>query len=289
MNRMSVPFDVKLMNMTASVMFVGCLALGIAAVGWWLIRYPAFNIGRIVVEGELLHNNAVTLRANVAPALKGNFFTVDLKAAKEVFEQVPWVREAQVRRDYPNSLRVILQEHKAEAFWGPDTGTGLVNSEGQVFEANLGELDREGLPRLQGPDGSSLRMLQMYRLLESVLQPLDVDIDGLQLNSRGSWVLTLDNEAEIQLGGGTNEDVLQRLQRFVRTLSQITSQYKRTAETLESADLRYASGYALRLKGVTTGQAAAPAAIPARPVATRSASAAARPAQQPAQAARTAR
>lgn len=284
MNRMSVPFDVKLMNMTASVMFVGCLALGIAAVGWWLIRYPAFNIGRIVVEGELLHNNAVTLRANVAPALKGNFFTVDLKAAKEVFEQVPWVREAQVRRDYPNSLRVILQEHKAEAFWGPDTGTGLVDSEGEVFEANLGELDREGLPRLQGPEGSSVRMLQMYRLLQPVLQPLDVEIDGLQLNSRGSWVLTLDNDAEIQLGGGTNEDVLQRLQRFVRTLSQITSQYKRTAETLESADLRYAAGYALRLKGVTTGSAAAPAAAP-RPAAARAVPAASRSAQ-PARAAR---
>ena len=33
----------------------------------------------------------------MAPVLTGNFFTVDLKAAKAAFEQVPWVREAQVR------------------------------------------------------------------------------------------------------------------------------------------------------------------------------------------------
>ena len=159
------PFDVKLMNVTATVLFVGVAALGLAAVSWWALRHPAFNIGRIVVEGELVHNNTVTLRANVAPVLTGNFFTVDLKGAKAAFEQVPWVREAQVRRDYPNSLRVILHEHVAEAFWGPDSGTGLINSFGEVFEANLGELDRDGLPRLQGPEDSAPQMLQMYRLL----------------------------------------------------------------------------------------------------------------------------
>ena len=55
MNRgLSVPFDVKLMNITATVLFMGCLMLGVAAMGWWLMRYPAFNIGRIVVEGEFV-------------------------------------------------------------------------------------------------------------------------------------------------------------------------------------------------------------------------------------------
>ena len=277
MNRnMPVPFDIRLMNITASVMFVGCLALGIAALGWWLMRYPAFNIARIVVEGELVHNNAVTLRANVAPTLRGNFFTMDLKAAKQAFEQVPWVREAQVRRDYPNSLRVILQEHKAEAFWGPDTGTGLVDNEGQVFEANLGELDREGLPRLQGPEGSAPRMLRMYRQLVPALEPLGVDVDELELNARGNWTVKLDNDAAVELGGGTSDEVMLRVKRFVRTLPQVTSQYKRTAEALESADLRYEEGYALRLKGVTTGQAPPASPRAAAPASTRAATPAAR-------------
>ena len=42
------------------------------------------------------------------------------------------------------------------------------------------------------------------------------------------------------------------MQRFVRTLPQITQQYQRTAEALEYADLRYPDGYALRLRGVST-------------------------------------
>ena len=77
------PLDVKLMNWTASALFVG-LALGALAAGaWWVLRYPGFAVSRIVVHGDLVHNNAVTLRANVAPHLAGNFFTVDLRAAPE--------------------------------------------------------------------------------------------------------------------------------------------------------------------------------------------------------------
>jgi len=42
---------------------------------------------------------------------------------------------------------------------------------------------------------------------------------------------------------------VQRVRRFVVTVSQTSSRYGRN---IESADLRYPSGYALRLRGVTT-------------------------------------
>ena len=61
------PLDVKLMNLTASVLVMGCVLLVLAAAAWWVLRYPGFAVARIVVQGDLVHNNAVTLRANVAP------------------------------------------------------------------------------------------------------------------------------------------------------------------------------------------------------------------------------
>jgi len=256
------PLDVKLMNVTASVLFVGCAALVLAAASWWVVRHPAFSISRIIVEGEMVHNNAFTLRANVAPSLTGNFFTIDLRAAREAFEEVPWVREAQVKREYPNSLRVELHEHVAEAFWGPDTGAEMVNSFGEVFEANIGEVERDGIPRLQGPAGSSQQVLQVYRMLAPALAPLALEIDELTLSERGSWRAKLANGAQMELGGGTVEQVLQRVQRFVRTLATVTAQYQRKADALESADLRYEDGYALRLHGVSTVQGKMP---PPRP------------------------
>ena len=249
---MSAPFDVKLMNVTATAMFAGVAVLLLAVVSWWALRHPAFSIARIVVEGELVHNNAVTLRTNVAPHLTGNFFTVDLKDARKAFEQVPWVREAEVRREYPNGLRVILREHEAQAYWGPDTGTAMVNTMGEVFEANVGEVEREGLPRLSGPEGSAVDVLRMYYALEPAFEDMSTPIDALVLRDRGSWLVQLENGASIELGGGNEQEVLQRIQRFVRTLPQIAQQYQRTADALEYADLRYPDGYALRLRGVTT-------------------------------------
>ena len=249
---MPAPLDVKLMNVTATAMFGGVAILMLAVVSWWAVRHPAFSIARIVVEGEMLHNNAVTLRANVAPHLTGNFFTIDLKDAREAFEQVPWVRKAAVRREYPNSLRVILHEHEPQAYWGPETGTAMVNTMGEVFEANVGEVEREGLPRLSGPEGSAVEVLRMYYALDPVFTAIGAPVDALTWRDRGSWLVQLDNGASIELGSGKPEEVLQRTQRFVRTLPQITQQYQRTAEALEYADLRYPDGYALRLRGVTT-------------------------------------
>lgn len=194
------PLDVKLMNLTATVLFVGCAAFVLVAGGSWVLRHPAFAIGRIVVQGELVHNNAVTLRANVGPHLVGNFFTVDLRAVREAFEQVPWVRHAMVRREFPNSLRVELQEHDAAAYWGAEEGSTLVNSQGEVFEANGDDLDADDLPRLQGPQGHSLEVLQMVHRLAPVFEPLDAKVDALELTGRGGWRATLDSGAVVELG-----------------------------------------------------------------------------------------
>ncbi|MFT4243594.1 MAG: cell division protein FtsQ/DivIB [Acidovorax sp.] len=251
------PLDVRLMNWTASALFMGFALCVLAAGAWWVLRYPGFAIARIVVQGELVHNNAVTLRANVAPHLAGNFFTVDLRAARDAFEQVPWVRRAQVRRVYPGSLQVELQEHDAAAYWGPESGSALVNTQGEVFEANVGDVEQEGLPRLMGPDGSSAEVLRMHGLLAPVFKPLGLEIETLELTGRGGWRTVLDSGAALELGGGTPQEVVQRTQRFARTLTQVAAQYGRRVDALESADLRHADGYALRLRGVST--TAAPA------------------------------
>lgn len=249
---LTAPLDVRLMNVTASFMFGGACVLVLVMVVGWALHHPVFAISRIVVEGELVHNNAVTLRANVAPQLAGNFFTIDLEKAQDAFEQVPWVRRAQVRRAYPNSLRVILHEHVAQAYWGEESGAAMVNTLGEVFEANLGELDREGMPRLNGPDGSAPEVLRMLYALEPLFAALSREIDALTLRERGSWLVVLDNGARIELGAGGVEEVLQRAQRLVRTLTTVLQEYQRSSDTLEYADLRYPDGYALRLHGVAT-------------------------------------
>jgi cell division protein FtsQ len=244
------------MNVTATVLFVACVLLLVAALGWWALRHPAFAIKGIVVQGDVAHNSAATLRANVAPRLAGNFFTVDLQKAREAFEAVPWVRRAVVMRQFPDKLRVQLEEHKAEAFWGPESESRLVNTFGEVFEANPGDVEQDDVPRLVGPEGTSAQVMAMYRALKPLVQPLDLGVEQVVLSGRGGWTMHLDSGAVVELGRGSMEEVVARSQRFALTLTQVTSKYGRRPEALLTADLRHTDGYAVKLRGVATTEVA---------------------------------
>ena len=84
------------------------------------------------------------------------------------------------------------------------------------------------------------------------LQTLGLPLAGLELTGRGSWRALLKSGVDIELGRGTAEEVLARVDRMTSTLAQVASRYGRRVDALESADLRHENGYALRLRGVST-------------------------------------
>jgi cell division protein FtsQ len=247
-----MPLDIKLINLTTSALLVVFGFTVLSALASWASGNSAFALRGIAVIGEVDHNNAVTLRANVAPKLSGTFFTLDLSVAQRAFEAVPWVRHAVVRREFPNRLKVQLEEHKAVAYWGGEGESLLVNSYGEVFEANLGEVEQDALPSLEGPHGQSAQVLAMFRALKPLFDGQALTIEKLQMTGHGGWRVMLDSDASIELGNGTVAEVLARSQRFLKTITQVTSRYGRQADALESADLRHEDGYAIRLRGVTT-------------------------------------
>ena len=253
-----VPGDVRLMHIAARAIAVAAALMLAATASLWIAGLPVFALRSIRLEGDLTRNSVHTLRANAASRLAGNFFSLDLQRARQAFESVPWVRRAVVSRVWPNRLTVRLEEHRPVALWGTDDGNDrLVNSFGEVFEANIGDVEDDALPRLAGPDGSAARVLAMLRRLEPVLAQLQAgDVEFLGLSARGSWRVGLDRGAKIELGRGSDDEVMARVGTFVRTLPQVSARFQRA---LESADLRHADGYAVRLRGVTT-QVPVPAA-----------------------------
>ena len=247
----ALPGDVRLMNITAMALFALVAVALLAAAVLWAARHPLFSIRAIRIEGDVSRNSVATIRANAAPKLTGNFFTTRLAADKTAFEAVPWVRAAEVRREWPGKLVVRLQEHRAVALWGfEDADDKLVNSFGEVFEANVGDVEDDKLPTLSGPPGSSATMLKLLQGLQPLFAKLDSQIDTLRLSGRGSWSAELDNGAEVALGRGTEQELLTNTERFVGTVLPMLAQYQRP---LEYADLRHRDGYALKLRGVTTG------------------------------------
>ncbi|WP_157268312.1 cell division protein FtsQ/DivIB [Azohydromonas aeria] len=272
-----MPPDVRLTNAVATLIYLAVALALLGAAVQWAARLPLFALRVVSVDGEIERSNPVQMRNEAVPQLKGNFFTLDLQAAREAFEALPWVRQAVLHRVFPNRLEVRLVEHRAAAIWNSDDEGGepqLVNTQGQIFEANVGDVEDEGLPVFQGSDEASAgRMLGLYERLKPVFEPLG-GIRCLRLSPGNSWSVMLGGtgdarqcrvkgSARVELGRGTDVDLAARGERFVRTLPQVTAFYGRP---LQYADLRHRDAYAVQLQGVSTTTPAPGPAKKTKPV-----------------------
>lgn len=260
---MPVPMDVRLMTLVTSVLGWALVAGVLMAGGLWAVRHPVWSIKAIEVHGDLKHQNEVTFRAHMASKLRGSFLTLDLAEVKQVFEGVPWVREAVVERAFPNRIRVTVQEHQAVAWWGQDSGSRLVNRQGEVFEAGAEDDETDVLPQLAGPEGQAPRVKALFERLKPLFETVDATVQRLELTAQGSWRAVLDNAAYIELGRGEPADIEARVNRYLSTVGQVTQQHGRR---VLAADLRYPSAYAVRLQGITTVDPSAPKPAVAKPM-----------------------
>ena len=92
----------------------------------------------------------------------------------------------------------------------------------------------------------------MYQTLQPLFDEMDMSLDQLEMTAHGGWRARLDTAAALELGSGSTAEIQARTQRFLKTLTQVTSQYGRKWDAVETADLRNEDGYAIRLRGVTT-------------------------------------
>jgi cell division protein FtsQ len=249
----ALPFDIRLMRASANVLFAIAGILMLVLIFNLLVNQGVFAIQRLRVTGQLDHTNPVGLRAHAVSQLGGTFFTLDVLRAKRTFEALPWVRQASVSRLWPNGLMVKLEEHRAVALWGTEGEERLLNTRGEVFDANADEIDDE-LPRLNGPQGSSVRVHEVYQQLASRFSARDMTVVSLDLNTRQEWRMELDDGLALMLGRDDGE-LWQRIDRFLLTAEQTRVQIVRSYGGAKWAriDLRYGQGYAVALRRAAAG------------------------------------
>jgi cell division protein FtsQ len=63
--------------------------------------------------------------------------------ARQAFEQIPWIRSALVRREFPNRLSVTLDEFQPVAQWGFEGDGKFLSVEGAIFEVNADDVDQK--------------------------------------------------------------------------------------------------------------------------------------------------
>lgn len=228
--------NAPLLRNTANLLFGISLVLVSYGAARYVLRLPVFPLRAVELAAAPQRVSAEQLERVVHEQVSGNFFTVDLEHTREAFEQLPWVRKVSVRRKFPWSLQVEVEEHVALASWN---GNALVNTHGEVFNARAEQV----LPSFIGQSGSAAQMTQMYGELNAVLEPMRQKIAQISMSPRFAWQVELENGMVLELG---REQMQERLARFVEVYS-----YSLAAmgKVVRHVDLRYRNGFAVYLPG----------------------------------------
>ncbi|MCC4264952.1 cell division protein FtsQ/DivIB [Oceanimonas baumannii] len=216
------------------------LVLGVLLWGLWqaMVWATASNqvpVNSLIVQGEHRYVSREEIRESVLALPEvGNFFTLEVDRVQQQLQRLPWVYQASVRKQWPDTLRVYIVEQPAAAFWNEGA---LVNTHGEVFEADRRQLT---LVHLSGPKGEAHKVLEEYRRWQPLLAARGYDINRLHLTPRFSWELTLNDGVRLILG---RDDLEARLQRFMNVYPGIMGRGQ-----VAYLDLRYDTGLAVGWK-----------------------------------------
>ncbi len=209
---------------------------GVAWVYMGMITSDRWPIRWLEIDGAFERVSAEQVRANLEPIVMGSFFTVDLDAVRASTQRLAWVSSVSVQKNWPDTVRVTVDEYIALAHW---TGGRLISSAGSLF-AVPGAEEMQGLPWLEGPQGMVDLVYETWQQFNNELLPAGLEIERLHLDRRGAWYLVLTSGTEVHIG---REDALPRLRRMVGSWGELVKQNNLAPL---GVDLRYTNGFAVR-------------------------------------------
>jgi len=230
--------------------FFVMLVIGILV---WLSQRPVFALKQIQIEpvaGQTLkHINKSIVKQQVLETVQGNFFSVRLEDVKRGFEDMPWVRHANVRRVWPNGLVVSIEEQKPFGTWGGVDSHTLINSHGEIFAGRVSEIsDDIRLVDFYGPEDAGKEVMSLYEKANNWFKPWGAEVVGIALTERYAWHIKLSNGMKVEFGRDEESSdqnlTEERVSRLFKYWPQVQEKW---ANRIDAVDLRYANGFAVHL------------------------------------------
>src|SRR5262245_49832250 len=158
----------RLLNLTAGILVgIAALIFGAALVAV-LMRSPLVPVREVRLANPLERTTRQDIEGALRGRIAGNFFAVEPAEIRAGLQQLPWVRRVTVRRVWPDSLEVAIEEHVALARWGAG---GLVSTNGERFGGHTDD----PLPTFVAPSGHETEVTLRYGSFKALLAPLGVE------------------------------------------------------------------------------------------------------------------
>ena len=206
-----------------------------------------FPIRTVVVEGAYQHTSQNRLKERVLSQADKGFFNLDISTIQKEVEELPWVDRAYVRRIWPESINVLIEEHTPVARWGKD---GLVSDKFKLFfpprlasaeDALINNLVHD-LPVLHSPTRRHAALLKLHQQAAPLFKSIEAPLMGIKEDERRSVTLILDGDVQVIIG---HRLIAERIERFADIFrSYVAPVYDDVARV----DMRYTNGFAMARK-----------------------------------------
>jgi cell division protein FtsQ len=120
----------------------------------------------------------------------------DVEAARARIEAMPWVKEARIKKLYPDTLQIAVVERTPYAIWQHDSVVSLIDKDGKVIIDDVGERYAR-LPFVVG-EGAEKRVAEYVDLIAGV-PDLQSRIHAGVLISNRRWNVVLNGGVELLL------------------------------------------------------------------------------------------
>ncbi len=216
----------------ALVLF-GAMGGGVVLGSAKLFDPQTFPLKVVSIKGDFKYLDQQKLERAMSTEVREGFFTLDVEAVHARLLQMPWVAKVAVRRVWPDTLLVFVEEQVPFAQWGT---TGLLNMQGGVFQPAEKDIPA-GLLKLAGPKGMEQEMVARYRDMQPRFESVGLQIASIKQNARQAWLIEFTDKSAIRLG---SQQIDKRVARFIRVYPQL----KVAGRGLpKQVDLRYPNGF----------------------------------------------
>ncbi|MBL8788950.1 MAG: cell division protein FtsQ/DivIB [Rhizobiales bacterium] len=161
----------------------------------------------IRISGLMHHDPAVVLdHIGVRPGASLVGFNAD--EARILLESLDWVSDAEVRRTFPNSLEITLNERQPFAIWQKDGNYAVIDRNG-VEMSGLNPLSLRQLPLVTGK-GANVAVADYVNQMEAIPALMQKVQAAARVGER-RWTLYLDNGVKIDLPEANMDAALHRV------------------------------------------------------------------------------
>ena len=198
-----------------------------------------FHIKKITFSEKLKNSNQEDLTKIIKNYLDDkSFFNFKIDYLISELEKSEWIRNVNIRKVYPNEVRIIVEEHEPVAIWN---GKKYINNFGELF--NVKKITKD-LPILLSDETRIDKIFGYFSQFSKNLIKNNIDQTILKIeeNEIRSLTIFLTSGFHIKLG---SKDVDHKIGLFFKVYKSLKT---RDLKKIRYIDMRYSNGFSLGLK-----------------------------------------